>query len=156
MHRLLLAFSSLFTVLGCTSAYPLSIREPRYPDLLRTAALTGELPVRISVDRVGNVRAVQVDAQGAGLGDAGSLFALAVRRSLRDAHFAPARRVGIAVPGKIALLYRFSLTRPVTPLRADEVPGKADSLPVTCPAPPSLRVVLICVPANAYRGRIVH
>jgi hypothetical protein len=156
MHRLTIALGSACVTLSCTSAQPLVMPVPRYPDMLRAVAATGDVPVRVTLSRTGAVSAIQVDTQFTTLPGARDLFVFAVQRALRDARFAPARHFGAAVTGTADFVYRFALTRPVTPMRADEVAGKADSLPPGCPSSPSWSIIVVCVPAHASRARVVY
>jgi TonB family protein len=141
--------------LSCTPVQPLVVPVPRYPAILRSVVAEGDVPVRITVGRSGEVQALRVDTQFIANPVGRELLALTVQRAVRDAHFAPARRFGAAIRSETDLVYRFALTRPSEPPRADEVAGKADSLPAHCPSS-SPSVIVVCVPAYPSRARILY
>ena len=156
MHRLMFAFGSAFVALGCTPVQPLVAPVPRYPAMLRGVAAVGDVPVRVKVDRSGTIQSIRVDTQFTTQPAGRELVAFSVQRALREAHFAPARRFGVAVSGHADFVYRFALTRPVASLRSDERPGMTDSLPVSCPSSSTMRIVVVCVPAYPTRARVLH
>jgi hypothetical protein len=129
---------------------------PRYPALLRGVEPAGDVPVRLTVGRSGEVQAIHVDTQFTVSPVGRELLAFTIQRALREARFAPGRRFGVAISGETELIYRFALMRTMEPLRADEVPGKADSLPVRCPASSSENVIVICASAYPARVRVLH
>jgi TonB family protein len=129
---------------------------PRYPAMLRGMTAVGDVPVRVEIDRNGKVQSIRVDTQFTTQPAVRDLVTFSVQRAVQAAQFAPARRFGVAVSGQANFVYRFALTRPVAPLRVDERPGMTDSLPVSCPSFPSIRIVVVCVPAYTTRARVVY
>src|SRR4051812_7189260 len=120
MHRSVLPLASAILTSSCTPVRPLMVPLPRYPDMLRSVEAAGDVPVRVMVGRTGTVKAIHVNIEASPLGDARSLVVSAIQRAMRQAQFAPARRFGVPVSGETDFVYRFALTRPVTPMRADE------------------------------------
>jgi TonB family C-terminal domain len=129
---------------------------PRYPQMLRSMAAAGNVPVRVTVGRTGEVTAIRVDTQFTATPVGRALLAFAIQRALREARFAPARQFGVARGSETDLVYRFALTRPTAPLDANEVPGETDSLPTSCPSSSSTSIIVVCVPAYPSRARVLY
>ena len=128
----------------------------RYPQMLRSVAAAGDVPVRVTVGRSGEVKAIRVDTQFTASPVGRELLAVVIQRALREARFVPARQFGVARDGETDFVYRFALTRPTTPLDANEMPGTTDSLPVNCPSSSSTRIIVVCVPAYPTRARVLY
>lgn len=137
---------------ACAGPRQLEPVVPRYPEVLRSANVTGSLHARVSVNKKGGIDAIDVDS----IGPAHPLFRSAVESSFRALRFSPARTLGIPHSAELGYLIRFVLIRPEEPLREDERLVPPDSLAVACPRPAARNEIVVCRTAIPTRFKVLH
>lgn len=137
---------------ACAAARQLDPVVPRYPEILRSANVTGTVRARVSVNHKGAIDAIQVDS----VEPAHALFRSAVISSFRTLRFAPARTLGIPHSEELPYLIRFVLVRPEEPLKEDERLVLTDSLLGVCPKPAARYEIVVCRSATPTRFDVLH
>jgi TonB family protein len=151
----MLKYISIMGCLGVAACAPprqLQPVFPRYPEILRSANLTGNVHARVSINRKGGIDSIRVDSAG----PAQALFRSAVVSSFQALRFSPARILGVPHSAELDYLIRFVLVRPVKPLQEDERLVTSDSLFATCPKPAAEFEIVVCRPAVPTRIRVLH
>ena len=137
---------------SCTPPRPLQPVWPRYPDMLRSANLTGEVTVQADVDRNGRVSAVRVDSSRT----THDQFRTSVKNSLRAASFRPARRLGLRRPGRVQYLVHVVLVQsPKDSLRPNDRRAASDTVS-ECPLARNAHEIIVCAPSTLIRIDITY
>jgi hypothetical protein len=137
MRRLIIIAAILPCVSGCLPPRPLERPSLRYPDMLRSAEVSGTEIARLHVDRHGRVSDVTFDSTA----HVHDLFIPHARTTLRGVRFRPATRFGIPHAGAFTYSIQYFLGGP-----AREEPGtfsSGDSVP-GCPLARDETHLVVC------------
>ena len=137
---------------ACAAARQLEPVVPAYPELLRSANVTGNVRARVYVNRRGGVDAIRVDS----VGTAKVLFRSAVLSSFRALRFSPARTLGRPHSAELEYMIRFVLVRPDEPLKEGERLVAADSLSRACPKATARYEIVVCRAAVPTHFKVLH
>jgi hypothetical protein len=147
-----LPLAMLLALASCASPRPLEPLAPRYPDMLRSADMTGVVIAAVRVSRTGEVTAIRFDSVAL----AHDLFRRSVGLTLKNERFAPARMLGFPRAGEATYVVRFVLLLPDSLSRASERSPAADTMPVACPAPKDKNEILVCAKKTPSRSRVLY
>jgi TonB family protein len=136
-------------LVACLPPRPTEPLKPRYPDMLRSANVTGTVTVSVAVDKHGAVRKVRVDTLTA----AHEMFRAAVRYYIRRVHFKPARTIGIARSGTAKYTIDFVLVRSRQALQPGERRSSSDTV-LVCPASHSQSHLVVCADTPIIRADV--
>jgi TonB family protein len=136
-------------LVACLPPRPAEPLRPRYPDMLRSANVSGTVNVSVQVDSHGSVRTVGFDSLPA----AHEQFRAAARYSIRPIRFKPARTFGIARSGTARYTIDFVLVRSRRPLRPGERLSDGDTV-LVCPSPRSPSHLVVCAEATISRADV--
>jgi len=137
---------------SCSPPRPLQPIQPRYPDMLRSASLTGDATVHAVVDRNGRVSAVHFDSSRT----SHDQFRASVKISLRAASFRPARRLGLRRTGKVEYVVRFVLVQsPADSLRPNDRRAASDTVS-QCPPSRNAHEIVVCAPSTWTRIDVTY
>jgi TonB family protein len=151
MRGTLLAMACVLLA-SCTRPRPLEPVRPRYPSMLRSANVTGDVTVQAVVDRDGKVSAIRFDSSRA----THDIFRASVKASLRAARFRPARRLGVRRTGLVEYVVHFVLVQsPTDSLHpsARRVPSDTVS---QCPLARNAHEIVVCAPSTLTRVDVLH
>jgi TonB family protein len=137
---------------ACTRPRPLQPVRPRYPVMLRSANLTGEVTVKAVVDHNGKVSALHFDSSRT----THDQFRASVKASLRAASFRPARQLGVRRTGTIEYVVRFVLVQsPMDSLRPNDRRVASDTVS-HCPLARQAHEIVVCAPSTWTRVDVLH
>jgi hypothetical protein len=92
---------------GNVVARPRSAPSPKYPDLLRSAGVEGDVIVDLTIDSIGRVDASHVKM----IDSVHHLFAISVRRAIDTTAWLPARHLGRPIPSVQRDTFSFMLKK---------------------------------------------
>lgn len=137
---------------SCTRPRPLQPVRPRYPDMLRSANLTGDITVQAVVDHNGRVSALRFDSSRT----THDLFRASVKASLRAASFRPARQLGLRRAGSVEYVVRFVLVQsPTDSLRPHDRRVASDTVS-HCPLARNAHEIVVCAPGTLTRVDVTY
>ncbi len=152
MRVRLVAIACVLLQASCTRPRPVEPVRPRYPDMLRSVNLTGDVTVRAVIDRNGRVSALRFDSSRA----THDLFRASVKASLRAARFRPARQLGLPRPGRVEYVVHFVLVQsPIDSLRPNDRRAASDTVS-QCPAARSAHEIVVCAPRTLTRADVTY
>ena len=144
--------SACLLLSACSTPRPLQPIEPRYPDMLRSANVAGDISVNVTIDRDGRVAAVRYDSTSNGH----ELFRMSARTYLQHLRFSPARWFGLAHVGSASYEIQFVLVRaPEDPLRPNDRHAANDTI-TACPRSRDPRRIIVCAPSTLSRTEVSH